>query len=296
MATRKLEATAVGRRIQKSADLSKGAAGLGAIMSVASGATAGVAAVLPFVAKTPQGAAVAAVVTAASYLFARYSAEATGDLIQRSDDKMARGRAIEALVAKMRGGSPALGMRGVVPDAKPAADGKRPPGMMKLGGPADAAPTSDQAASTLQGIGDMQLSGVLPSPNLGRQPIGRNDTAVGNMLDTINTAHSRVTETRERRARGDMGPLLTGAAISPAEAKVRAEQIEAAKRAPGKAYLNDGAQKKAEAKPKAAPMPAAAGRQAAPAQTSDGQTAGYTRTDPRTGSLVTVKAYKTPKK
>lgn len=61
----------------------------------------------------------------------------------------------------------------------------------------------------------------------------------------------------------------------------------------GKAYLNDAAQKKAEASP-----PPSSGLRTAgslPPRT-DGETDAYTRVDKRTGKTVQVKAYATPKK
>lgn len=52
------------------------------------------------------------------------------DRTERANSQEARGRAIESRLAQARGGSPTLGMRGIVPRKE------APPGMMKLGGPA----------------------------------------------------------------------------------------------------------------------------------------------------------------
>jgi len=60
-----------------------------------------------------------------------------------------------------------------------------------------------------------------------------------------------------------------------------------------KAYLNAGAERKAQS---AAAMPAAPLRLQSTPLRSDGETAGYTRIDPRTGQTVQVKAYATPKR
>lgn len=76
---------------------------------------------------------------------------------------------------------------------------------------------------------------------------------------------------------------------------VQAQPWPEAPAAPGKAYLNDGAKAKAEAVTPAAPV-ATGSRPAAQQPSSDGETAGYTRVDSRTGMVVQVKSYKTPKK
>lgn len=64
----------------------------------------------------------------------------------------------------------------------------------------------------------------------------------------------------------------------------------------GKAYLNSGAQQKAESPAvPVASMPAPGMRTAGTLLRSDGQTQSYTRIDPRTGKSVEVKGYATPK-
>lgn len=105
-------------------------------------------------------------------------------------------------------------------------EGMQTPGLVRQ----PASPSSKDARSTLNGIGDKQLSGTLPSPALGRVPAGKNERAVGTMLDKASTAHARVEEVRERRARGDNGPLLTGEKLSNAKARERAATIELGKK------------------------------------------------------------------
>lgn len=61
----------------------------------------------------------------------------------------------------------------------------------------------------------------------------------------------------------------------------------------GRAYLTDSARAKAQSTA-AAPVDAPGRRPQAALPSTDGQTAGYTRIDPRTGAVVRVQGYKTP--
>lgn len=92
-----------------------------------------------------------------------------------------------------------------------------------------------------------------------------------------------------------IGGIVGGAAMGAADsltfglASKGSDQVAAVARA----YLNDSAEARAHAAPARAAA-AASGRPAPTMKSSDGMTAGYTRIDPRTGSIVRVESYKTP--
>lgn len=74
---------------------------------------------------------------------------------QRGNAKVARGHVVDSRIAQARGGSAAMGMRGVVPGRRQL------PGMMRLGGPMPAAPAAGGADNRriLKGIGKLVLGG-----------------------------------------------------------------------------------------------------------------------------------------